>query len=486
MTAGLTLVIDVGTSSSRAVMLGDDGAIVAQVQTPTPPITPMPGLVEFDAERLATTVIDMASALIASHGPARSVAITTQRASTVIWDARTSTPLAPALGWQDLRTIGECLTANAEHDAGIAPNQTATKAQWLLATTAHEASRTKVGTLDSWLMWRLGGLHLTDPTQAAITGLTDTTAAIWDPQRCALFGVDPAMLPDIVDTVGTRGAATALPGAPTIVASVGDQQASMAGQGCVVPGRVKMTFGTGGMADVVTGPVGPSHMRRSNGGTFPIATSTTAGTTTWGAEAVILSAGSCVEWLCEDLGIIDTPENSHTVASACTDTGGVTFVPALMGLGTPQWDFGARGTLLGLTRGSERSHIVRAVLDGVAHRGADLIDALESDTGTAIDEVRVDGGMSHNPTFIAALARATRRPVLVSEQVEATAIGAGRLAQVADGVVPTVTDLGDLAAISHEVHPSIEADVHARERDEWRRAVTRAGEWIPELSALDF
>jgi glycerol kinase len=145
MTAGLTLVIDVGTSSSRAVMLADDGSIVAQVQTPTPPTTPMPGLVEFDAERLATTVIDMASALITSHGPARSVAITTQRASTVIWDAQTSTPLAPALGWQDLRTIGECLTANAEHDAGIAPNQTATKAQWLLATTAHEPSRHQGG-----------------------------------------------------------------------------------------------------------------------------------------------------------------------------------------------------------------------------------------------------------------------------------------------------------------------------------------------------
>lgn len=486
MTAGLTLVIDVGTSSSRAVMLGDDGSIVAQVQTPTPPTTPMPGLVEFDAERLATTAIDMASALITSHGAARSVAITTQRASTVIWDADTSMPLAPALGWQDLRTIGECLTANAEHDAGIAPNQTATKAQWLLATTPHEPSRTRVGTLDAWLMWRLGGLHLTDPTQAAITGLTDTTANTWDPQRCALFGVDPAMLPDIVDTVGARGAATALPGAPSIVASVGDQQASMAGQGCVVPGRVKMTFGTGGMANVVTGPVGPSHMRRSNGGTFPIATSTAAGITTWGAEAVMLSAGSCVEWLCEDLGIIDTPESSHAVASACDDTDGVSFVPALMGLGTPQWDFGARGTLLGLTRGSERSHIVRAVLDGVAHRGADLIDALESDTGIAINEIRVDGGMSQNPTFLAALARATRRPVLVSEQVEATAIGAGRMAQVADGVVPTITDLADLAAVSHEVHPNIEPDMYARERDEWRRAVTRAGEWIPELSALDF
>ena len=487
MVAEHILVIDVGTSSVRVAMVSPTGDITASIQTPTPPITPMPGLVECDADALGATVVDTATTLIDTHGAPAAVAITAQRATTVMWNTRTGRALAPALGWQDLRTIGECLSANAEHDAGVAPNQTATKAQWLLATVDHDPAHTRIGTIDAWLGACLGvEIPSTDPTHAAITGLTDVSATRWDPQRCHIFGIDPALLPPIVDTIGHRGAATALPGQPPIVASVGDQQASMAGQGCVSPGRVKITFGTGGMANVVTGEHGPEHMRRSAGGTFPIVTTSMAGSSMWGAEAVMLSAGSCVDWLRDDLGVIDTAADSDAIAAQCSSSDGVIFVPALMGLGTPRWDFGARGTLLGLTRGSERCHVVRAVLEGVAHRGADLVDALTADTGVAINEVRVDGGMSQNRTFITALARATGRPVLVSAHVEATALGAARLGQVALGQFDTVTELAEVASVAACVEPDCDAATTAGERERWRVAMDRSGEWIPELSALDF
>ena len=175
------------------------------------------------------------------------------------------------------------------------------------------------------------------------------------------------------------------------------------------PGLAKITFGTGGMLDVCTGPSAPASARRSEHGTFPIVAWSRAGQRTWGAEAIMLSAGTNVEWLRDDLGVIDTAAHSHDVAAQCDHTDGVVYVPALMGLGTPYWDYGARGTLLGLTRGSGRPQVVRAVLEGIAHRGADLLEAAEADFGDSIGAIRVDGGMSQNPTFIQALANATGR-----------------------------------------------------------------------------
>ena len=219
------------------------------------------------------------------------------------------------------------------------------------------------------------------------------------------------MMPRIVDSSGAVGTGAALPGAPPICGIAGDQQASLVGQGCTLPGLAKATFGTGGMLDQCTGPDhGPAFAGRGAAGTFPIVAFRVAGQTTWGTEAVMLSAGTCVEWLRDDLGHHHSGGRVRDVAAQCATAGDVWFVPALLGLGTPVWDFGARGTLVGLTRGSGRPEIVRAVLEGVAHRGADLVEASEADSGHPIAALRIDGGMSDNDVFVEALARAIGRP----------------------------------------------------------------------------
>ena len=282
---------------------------------------------------------------------------------------------------------------------------------------------------------------MTDATNAAITGVLRGDGSGWSAAPLESLRIPASMMPTVVDTSGIIGAATALPGAPPIAALVGDQQASLLGQACVRPGPAKITFGTGGMLDMVLGPERPKFETRGEGGTFPIITWRLGGVNTWGLEAIMLAAGTNVEWLRDDLGILTSSDESHDVAQQCADSGGVVFVPALLGLGTPQWDFGARGTVLGLTRGTGRPELVRAVLEGVAQRGADLVEAADTDGAPAIEVLRIDGGMSRNPTFVQALADASRKPVEVSPVKEATTLGAGFLAGLAVGTWPDLDAL---------------------------------------------
>jgi glycerol kinase len=242
----------------------------------------------------------------------------------------------------------------------------------------------------------------------------------------------------------------------------------------------KVTFGTGGMLDVCLGPR-PSFAYRGDGGCFPIAAWRRNGHLVWGVEAITLSAGTAVEWLRDDLGLIETAAASEEVAAQCSDSGGVYFVPALMGLGTPFWDFGARGTLLGLTRGSGRAEVVRAVLEGVAHRGADLLEAAETDASRPIEALRVDGGMSANSVFVQALANACRRPIEVSPVLEATTLGAAYLAGMAVGIWAGEEEVAETWHPRAVVEPNRELD-----RERWRQAVERARAWIPQLSTLSF
>ena len=482
----MILVIDVGTTGLRAALVRPDGSLAHVEFRAFPPDSPFPGMVEFDAREMARLVLDAAAgAMAAGSEPITAVGVAAQRASTIVWDRATGEPIGPALGWQDLRTIGECLTARAEHDLALAPNQSATKIGWLLANHAADREHTDLcfGTVDSWVAWTLteGAVHVTDHTNAAVTGLYSFERQGWDHDVCAVLGVDPGMLPDIVDSTGTIAPATALPGAPPLAALVGDQQASMVGQGCIEPGRAKVTFGTGGMLDVCIGDIAPAAGRRSDNGTFPIIAWSDAGEKVWGVEAIMLSAGTNVDWLCDDMGLIDSPADSHAVASRCATTDGVVYVPALLGLGTPSWDYGARGTLLGLTRGTERPHVVRAVLEGVAHRGADMVTAAETDTGLDIPTLRIDGGMSQNPTFVQALADASGKPVEVSPVVESTTLGAAFLAGVATGTWSSLADTAATFRPASQVEPGTRLD-----RAQWTRALERAAAWIPELSALDF
>ncbi len=480
----MILVVDVGTSSVRAAIVDEQARVVHEVVEPALPSSPAPGLVEFDPRQLATAALDTAGAVLdATAAPVEAVGIANQRGSTVVWDRATGEPVGPGLGWQDLRTIGRCLELRS-NGLRCAPNVSATKVEYLLDHFDHGRERDLCfGTVDTWIVWTLtrGALHVTDASNAAVSGLMESDGSGWSDDALDTLRIPKAMLPRIVDSTGVVGEAVVLPGAPPIAGIAGDQQASLLGQGGVHTGDAKITFGTGGMLDLVLGPERPPFESRGVAGTFPIICRRVGGRITWGLEAIMLSAGTNVEWLRDDLRVIASAAESHEVAAQCADTGDVWFVPALLGLGTPQWDYGARGTLLGLTRGSGRPELVRAVLEGIAHRGADLVDAAEADSGIAIPRLRIDGGMSANPTFVQALADATERPIEVAPVLEATTLGAAFLAGLAVGTWP------DDDAVAGAVQPRTRIDPHRKlDRERWREACRRAARWIPDLSAVDF
>ena len=482
------LVVDVGTSQVRAAVVHPDASVGAVERRALPPSSPAPGLVEVDAAAMADAVRSCARAVLAAAGPVEAVGVANQRATTVVWDRATGEPVAPALSWQDLRTVGTCLELQAR-GVRLGPSESATKLAAIL--DAVDAGRHRdlcFGTVDSWVAWVLsdGELHVTDATNAAVTGLVTRDGQDWDPQVLDVLRIPSGVLPAIVDSSGVLGPASALPGAPLIAGLCGDQQASLVGQGCTAPGLAKATFGTGAMLDCCVGPERPAFGRQGPEGTIPIVAWRRGGAVTWGVEALMLTAGTCIEWLRDDLGLIPDAAASDELAASCPDTGDVWFVPALLGLGTPVWDYGARGTLLGLTRGTGRAEVVRAVLEGIAHRGADLLHAAEADTELAPATLRIDGAMSANHTFVQALADATGRPIEVSRQLEATSLGAAFLAGMAVG---TWADEADVAAAwrpGRVVEPSLDDTTRANRRARWSDARRRAERTIPELSDLSF
>ncbi len=481
------LVVDVGTTGLRAAVVRDDASVAGFTYEALPPSSPFAGLVEFDGAAMRDAVLRVAHAALAAAGPVRAVGITAQRASTIMWDARTGIPLGPGLGWQDLRTVGDCIRLRGEKGLVFAPNQTATKLTWLTANVeAARSPHARAGTVDAWVAAVLSNftVHATDSSNAAVTGLADhhsLTKHEWSAGVLDTLGIDPTLLPRIVPTMSVIGEARALPGAPPIMAMVGDQQASLVGQGGIVAGAAKATFGTGGMLDMYAGIDLPEHLKRTTNGTFPIVVFSQGTTLHWGSEAIMLTAGSNVEWLVTDMGMIPDAPSSDALAASVASSEGVVYVPALIGLGTPHWDYGARGTLLGLTRGTTKAHVVRAVLEGIAHRGADLLAASETDTGLRVERLRVDGGMSRNGVFVQALADAIGRPVEVCRDTEATTLGAAFLAGVTAGVWKSLADTTTLVRPLRTVEPMATAP-----RAQWHEAVRRARGWIPELSALDF
>ena len=477
------LAVDVGTSGVRAAVVRPDSSVDHAQYRQVLPTSPAPGFVEFDAGAMADAALEVATAALAAGGSVDAVGITNQRASTVLWDRATGEPVGPGIGWQDLRTAGYCLALQSQ-GIRLAPNQSATKLAVLLDIADPDRTRDLcAGTVDTWIAWTLseGGAHVSDRSNLAVTGLLDGNASAWDAVVLESLRIPPGVLPDVVDSIGVVGDASALPGAPPIAGLAGDQQASLVGQGCVRPGLAKATFGTGGMLDLCIGAERPTFPLRGPGGTFPIVAWSADGTITWGIEAIMLSAGSCVEWLRDDLGILSSAAESDDLAASCADSGGVWFVPALLGLGTPVWDYGARGTLLGLTRGSGRAEVTRAVLEGIAHRGADLLEAAETDSGFSIGTLRVDGGMSENRTFTQALANSIARPVEISTVTEATTLGAAYLAGVAVG---TWASLEEATA---ELRPRAVVEPARRvDRQRWLEARDRSLRTVPELSDIEF
>ena len=479
------LVVDVGTSGIRASIVRPTGRVEHVRQKPFPPMTPSPGLVEVDAGAMAASVLEVARGALAEGGPVSAVGIANQRATSILWERATGQPLGPGIGWQDLRTVGDCLALQSQ-GLRLAPNASATKLAYLLNLVDPDRMRARqlcFGTVDTWVAWTLseGSLHVTDASNAAVTGMVKTADPVWSPRVLEALRIPLEVLPQIVDSSGFLGKAYALPGSPPITGICGDQQASLIGQGCTRPGLAKVTFGTGGMLDMCLGSDRPRFEVRGQEGTFPIVAWKREGRINWGLEAIMLTAGSAVDWLKDDIGMIDSAADSDSLAASCEDTGDVWFVPALMGMGTPVWDFGARGTLLGITRGTGRAEIARAVLEGVAHRGADLVDAAEADAGIPIDSLRVDGGMTANNTFVQALADACQRPVEVSPQLEATTLGAGYMAGLAAGIWGSEEEIAEAWSPRAVVEP-----LKKSQRERWIKARERSLATVPEFSALQF
>jgi len=470
-----------------------DATIDTRRQIALPPQRPMPGLVEVDGIALARATVEVSRACLDEGGPVSGVAVTNQRGTTIVWDATTSEPVGPALSWQDLRTAGTCLELQAD-GLRLNPSESATKLAWLLDTYDAQRRRDlRFGTLDTWVIWTLtnGGAHVTDFSNAAVSGLlpsegvlAGTAGLAWDPSRLERFRVPEACMPALVPSSGAVAQATALPGAPPICGIAGDQQASLIGQGCVRPGDAKATFGTGAFLDVNIGTEPPAFGmfgKTGERGCLPVIAWQREGVITWGVEALMLSAGTVLTWLVDDLGLLSDAAESAEVAGRCADTGDVFYVPALIGLGTPQWDLGARSLFIGMTAGTGRPELVRAVLRGVAQRGADLLEAAEADSGYTVSRLRADGGMTANPVFVQELADACQRPIEISVELEATSLGAGFLAGLATGVWSSEEDIISVATPRLVVGPA-GSDRRAR----WKEAVSRAERWIPELSALKF
>ena len=470
-----------------------DGTVTARRQRPFATGHPAPGLVELDAAALARDILAVARSCLDEAGAVEGVGVTNQRGTTVLWDASSREPVGPALSWQDLRTAGMCLELQAE-GLRLSPSESATKLAWLLDTYDPGRERElRFGTLDTWAVWTLseGRAHVTDPGNAGVSGLLPTEDMLagraglaWDKSRLERFRIPESAMPAIVPSSGEVALASALPGRPPICGLAGDQQASLIGQGCVRPGDAKATFGTGAFLDVNIGAAPPPFGASGKSGAqgcLPVLAWDLGGQLTWGVEALMLTAGSCLSWLVDDVGLLSGPAESAEVASRCEDTGEVWFVPALMGLATPQWDLGARSLFIGMSSGTGRPQLVRAVLRGIAHRGADLLEAAQADSGLEVARLRADGGMTANPVFVQELADACARPVEISAELEATSLGAGFLAGLSTGTWSNEQDVAQLARPSSIVEPT-----GPDRRPRWKEASQRAVRWLPELSELTF
>lgn len=444
---GFILVIDEGTTSTRAIVYNRDFEEVALAQEEVPLQYPADGWVEQTGEDIWEKTLAVCRAAIAAAGGAWrivAIGITNQRETTLVWERATGKPIAPAIVWQDRRTGAACEALRAGgHEAAVQtetgllldPYFSGTKIGWILdnvsgARAKAQAGALAFGTVDSFLLWRLTGgrVHATDVTNASRTLLYRLglgTAGGWSAAMLDLFGVPESLLPDVMPSGAAFGTTPpdlfgrAIP----ILSAIGDQQAALVGQGCLAPGMAKITFGTGAFLVANTGSARPTSRHRLLG---------TMGYELGGAGAMALegsvfNAGTVVKWLRDDLGLIKDASESARVAAALPDNGGVYIVPAFTGLGAPHWNADARGVICGLTRAATAAHLVRAGLESVAYQTRDLLDAFAAD-GAVISELRVDGGMVANDWLMQFLADICARPVLRPDYREMTALGAAALA----------------------------------------------------------
>jgi len=441
--------------------------------------------VEHDANEIWSAVQVSAKRALDSAGAGprdvRAVGITNQRETLVMWDRRTLEPIAPAIVWQDRRTADECAQLRAAgHEQRVReitglvldPYFTATKLAWALQHV-EGAKDAAVGTVDSWLIARLsaGADHVTDASNASRTLLFDIGRGTWSEEMVALFGVSLDNLPQVVDSSGKISVATQLNGAP-ITGIAGDQQAALFGQACTQDGMAKNTYGTGSFVLMQTG----ARQVPSSAGTLTTVAWRRGGRLSYALEGAIFVTGAALQWLRDGLGIISSAAEAGPLAASVRDAGGVFLVPAFVGLGAPHWDPYARGTIVGLTRGTGRAHIVRAAVEAMAFQTRDVVEAMERDSGRRLAELRVDGGAAVMDVLCQLQADLLGIPVRRPRQTETTALGAAFLAGLGAGIW-TDADLAHLWKLDREFEPRMSRDEAETLQARWRRAVERSRGW---------
>ncbi|MCU0898085.1 MAG: glycerol kinase GlpK [Burkholderiales bacterium] len=488
------LALDQGTTSSRAIVFGEDGAVRAVAQSEFRQIFPQPGWVEHDPLEIWATQHAVAVDAIARAGLDASrieaIGITNQRETTVIWERATGRPIHNAIVWQDRRTASRCDELKREGRAALVRERTglvldpyfsATKIEWILdhvpgARARAEAGELAFGTIDTWLAWNLSGgrLHVTDPSNASRTMLFDIATGDWDEQLLAIFRVPRELLPDVRPSSGVFGqSAVAALGAPIPIAGIaGDQQAALFGQAAVEAGMAKNTYGTGSFILLHTGATRIVSER----GLLTTAAAQVNGPE-YALEGSVFVAGAVVQWLRDGLGIIKSSAEVEALAASAQDTGGVFLVPAFAGLGAPHWDAFARGAMLGLTRGTSAAQIARAALESIAFQTAEVLVAMERDAGIRLSELRVDGGAASNDLLMQFQADLLGVPVARPQTVETTALGAAYLAGLAAGVWRDVPEIASHWRRARVFEPRMSRAEAAERIANWLRAVERAKDW---------
>lgn len=482
------LAIDQGTTGSTCLVITEDGRIAGRGYREITQHFPEPGQVEHDAEEIFSRTIEAAREALAQSGlQPDAIGITNQRETVLLWDRATGVPIGRAIVWQDRRTASRCAALAPQREAIYAatglvtdPYFSASKIEWMIEHRLNAShgglEHIAAGTIDSWLIWKLtnGAVHATDPTNASRTMLYDISAGRWSAPLCALFGVPESILPEVRPSSGSFGVTHAeyfgreIP----ILGVAGDQQAALFGQGCWNAGMSKNTYGTGAFLLLNTGTTRPTG---GNGMLTTIACGP-RGEPHFALEASIFIAGAAVQWLRDGLGIVSRASESEAMARSLNSTDGVYFVPALTGLGAPEWEANARGTIVGLTRGTTREHLVRAALEAMCYGTSDVLQAMRAASGASLDVLRVDGGATENAWLMQYQADVLGVPVERPDVIETTAMGAGALAGIAAGVWPTA----DAFLASRTYHKFLPGEGSASAKaglGGWHRAVRAAVSW---------
>lgn len=489
------MALDQGTTSSRCIIFDRAGNIISSAQKEFTNYFPAPGWVEHDPLEIWDTQLYVAqqamqkSNILASDIAA--IGITNQRETTVVWDKKSGKPIYRAIVWQCRRTADYCEHLKAEGLNNTIREKTgllidayfsATKIKWILdnvegARVAADAGELMFGTIDSWLIYKLTGgkVHATDPSNASRTMLFNINTLNWDDDLLKLFGIPSQMMPRVLPSSGLFGYTehSLFNGSIPIAGVAGDQQAALFGQCCFNPGDVKNTYGTGGFMLMNTG----NNPVFSGNGLLSSVAWTINGNTTYALEGSVFICGAAIQWLRDGLGLLSTAAESEKIASSVADSGGVYFVPAFVGLGAPYWDPYARGALLGLTRATERPHIVRAVLEAMAYQTADILELMQKEANVPLTSLRVDGGACANNLLLDFQANILNLPIIRPQCIETTALGAANLAGLAAGVFSSLDDIAHTWQVEHRFTPIITENERADLMAGWKRAVSKTLGW---------